>query len=61
MVAFYLKAVFDQLRRVVESHGNQGRKAALLAPGVLFLMSGAGGLPFAKGLDDSVDGVMRRI
>ena len=38
-----------------------GRKAALLAVGLLFLMGGAGGLPFAEDAEDVVDGVLQRL
>jgi N12 class adenine-specific DNA methylase len=50
----------EMLSRMAAS-GPEGRKAALLALAVLFLMSGAGGLPFAEDLDDVVDGVMQRL
>ena len=39
----------------------QGQKAALLALGVLFLMSGAGGMPGADDLDDLISGLMQRL
>lgn len=38
-----------------------GRKAALLAIAVLFLMGGAGGLPFVEDLDDVVTGLLQRL
>lgn len=50
----------EMLSRMASS-GQEGRKAALLALAVLFLMSGSGGLPFAEDLDDVVDGVMQRL
>lgn len=38
-----------------------GQRAAALALGVLFVMGGAGGLPFAEDLGDLIDGVMQRL
>lgn len=38
-----------------------GRKAAILMAATLFLMAGAGGLPFADDIDDLVDGIMESI
>ena len=50
----------ELLSRMARS-GPEGRKATLLALGMLFLMAGSGGLPFAEDLDDIVDGVMQRL
>lgn len=50
----------EMLSRMANS-GPEGRKAALLALGVLFLMSGAGGLPFAEDIEDVLDGLMQRL
>ena len=50
----------ELLARMANS-GPEGRKAALLALAVLFMMSGAEGLPFAEDLDDVVDGAMQRL
>lgn len=52
---------YVELLSRMASSGPEGKKAALLALGVLFMMSGAGGLPFAEDLDDLVDGVMQRL
>lgn len=41
--------------------GPEGRKAALLMLAVLFLMSGADGLPFADDANDVIDGVLQRL
>jgi len=41
--------------------GPDGKKAALLAMAVLFLMSGADGLPFAQDADDLLDALMQRL
>lgn len=38
-----------------------GRKAALMAVGVLLLMGGAGGLPFMEDAEDLIDGFMQRV
>jgi hypothetical protein len=38
-----------------------GQKAALLAIAVLFLMSGADGLPFVEDVEDLIDGAMQRL
>jgi transposase len=38
-----------------------GRKAAILMAATLFLMAGAGGLPFAEDIDDLIDGLMESI
>ncbi|HWH81275.1 MAG TPA: PLxRFG domain-containing protein [Burkholderiaceae bacterium] len=38
-----------------------GRKAALLALAVLFLMGGADGLPFEADVEDLIDGLMQRL
>jgi hypothetical protein len=41
--------------------GPEGKKAVGLALGVLFLMSGMGGMPGADDLDDVIDGFMQRV
>jgi len=38
-----------------------GRRAAVMALGILFLMAGADGLPFAEDIEDVVDGAMQRM
>jgi ADP-Ribosyltransferase in polyvalent proteins/Type III restriction enzyme, res subunit/Methyltransferase small domain len=38
-----------------------GRKAAILMAATLFLMAGAGGLPFAEDIDDMIDGLMESL
>jgi N12 class adenine-specific DNA methylase len=38
-----------------------GRRAALYMVAVLFLMSGADGLPFEQDLEDALDGIMQRL
>jgi hypothetical protein len=50
----------ELLHRMARS-GPEGRKAALLALGVLFLMTGASGLPGSDDLDDLIDGLLQRL
>ncbi|HZX79912.1 MAG TPA: PLxRFG domain-containing protein [Lysobacter sp.] len=50
----------EMLHRMATS-GPEGRRAALLALGVMFLMAGASGIPGAEDLDDLIDGVMQRL
>lgn len=50
----------ELLARMAKS-GPEGRKAALLAIAVLFLMSGADGLPFMEDAEDVLDAFMQRI
>ena len=52
---------YVELLSRMASSGPEGRKAALLALAVLFMMSGAEGLPFSEDLDDVVDGVLQRL
>lgn len=51
----------ELLHRMWTQGGPEGKKAALLALAVLFLMGGADGLPFAEDIDDVVDGAMQRM
>lgn len=64
-VAFTFKtysiSYIELLHRMATQGGPEGKKAALLALAVLFLMAGADGLPFAEDLDDLIDGVMQRL
>lgn len=50
----------ELMARMAQS-GPEGRKAAALMLGVLMLMGGAGGLPFADDLGDLIDGLMQRL
>lgn len=43
------------------ANGPEGRKAALLAVAMLFLLGGADGLPFADDADDVIDGILQRL
>lgn len=56
----YSISYVELLARMAGS-GPDGRKAALLGLGVLFLMSGLQGLPGADDLDDVIDGLMQRL
>lgn len=54
----YSIAYIEMLQRMA-NNGPEGKKAALLALGVLFMMSGASGLPGADDLDDIISGAMQ--
>jgi hypothetical protein len=43
------------------SNGPEGKKAFALALGTLFLLAGAGGLPFVDDLDDAIDAFAQRV
>lgn len=51
----------EMLHRLATRNGPEGKRAAALALAMLFLMSGAGGLPFEEDLEDLIDGVMQRL
>jgi len=51
----------ELLHRMATQGGPEGKKAALFALGMLFLMGGAGGLPFVGDAEDVLDGVMQRL
>jgi hypothetical protein len=57
----YSISYVELLHRMAAQGGPEGKKAALLMLGMLLLMSGAGGLPFAEDLENVVDGVMQRM
>jgi hypothetical protein len=50
----------ELLVRMAQS-GPEGRKAALFALAMLFLMSGAGGIPFMSDAEDVLDAIMQRL
>ena len=50
----------EMLHRMWTQGGKEGKQGVMLAMGVLFLLSGAGGLPGSDDLDDLLDGVMQR-
>jgi hypothetical protein len=54
-------AYVEMLHRMATRGGPEGRRAALLALGVMFLMAGASGIPGADDLDDLIDGVLQRL
>ena len=54
----YSISYVEMLQRM-SKNGPEGKKAALLALGVLFLMAGAGGMPGADDLDDLISGAMQ--
>ena len=54
----YSISYVEMLTRMAKN-GPEGKKAALLALGVLFLTAGAGGLPGADDLDDIISGAMQ--
>lgn len=53
----YSIAYLELLGRMWTQGGPEGKKAVLLALGMLMLMGGAGGLPFAEDAEDLVDGL----
>ncbi|WPG35296.1 PLxRFG domain-containing protein [Variovorax sp. EBFNA2] len=53
----YSVAYLELLHRMYTQGGPEGKRAALLALGMLMLMGGAGGLPFAEDLEDAADGL----
>lgn len=54
----YSVAYVEMLQRM-SKNGPEGKKAALLALGILFLLSGASGLPGSDDLDDIISGAMQ--
>jgi hypothetical protein len=51
----------ELLHRMWTQGGREGKQATLLALAVLFLMGGAGGLPFAEDVEDLIDGILQRL
>lgn len=51
----------ELLHRMATQGGPEGKKAALFALAMLFLMGGAGGLPFVGDAEDVVDGILQRL
>lgn len=51
----------ELLHRMWTQGGPEGKKATLMALGVLFMMSGADGLPFEDDMEDVLDGFMQRL
>lgn len=57
----YSVAYLELLHRMYTQGGPEGKKAALLALGMLMVMGGAGGLPFAEDLDDVADALAQML
>lgn len=57
----YSISYLELLSRMWTQGGADGKKATLLALGVLFLLSGADGLPFEADAEDVIDGFMQRL
>ena len=57
----YSISYVEMLHRMATQGGPEGKKAALLALAVLFLLSGAGGMPGADDLDDVISGAMQSL
>ena len=51
----------ELLHRMATQNGPEGKKAAALMLGMLFLMAGAGGLPFTEDLEDVADFFAQRL
>lgn len=51
----------ELLHRMATQNGLEGKKAAALMLGMLFLMAGAGGLPFVEDLEDVADFFAQRL
>ena len=56
----YSVAYVEMLGRLAQS-GPEGRRAALYALAILFMLSGAGGMPGADDLDDLISGLMQKL
>lgn len=57
----YSVSYVELMHRMWSTGGADGKKAALLGLVVLFLMSGADGLPFAEDVQDLIDGALQRM
>lgn len=57
----YSVSYIELMHRLYTQGGPDGKKAALLGIAMLFVLSGAGGLPFMEDLDDLIDGFMQRV
>lgn len=51
----------ELLHRMATQGGPEGKRAVAYAMVMLFLMAGAGGLPFMEDLDDLIDGIAQRM
>jgi len=57
----YSIAYLELLHRMYTQGGPEGKKAALLALGVMMVMGGAGGLPFEEDLQDAAEGLAQML
>jgi hypothetical protein len=57
----YSVSYVELMHRMATQGGPEGKKAALLGLAILFMLGGAGGLPFAEDVDDLIDGIMQRM
>ncbi|QNK66100.1 PLxRFG domain-containing protein [Variovorax sp. PAMC26660] len=57
----YSISYMELLHRMATTGGAEGKKAALFSLAMLFLMGGAGGLPFMGDAEDVLDGIMQRL
>jgi len=57
----YSIAYLELLHRMATQGGPEGKKAALLALGMLMVMGGAGGLPFAEDAEDVAEALARML
>ncbi len=57
----YSIAYVEMIHRMATRGGPEGRKAALYSMAILFLLSGAGGLPGADDLDDIISGGLQAL
>lgn len=57
----YSIAYVELLHRMYTQGGPEGKRAALLALGVLMLMGGAGGLPFEEDLEDAAEALAQKL
>jgi N12 class adenine-specific DNA methylase len=51
----------ELMHRLATQNGPEGKKAAALMLGMLLLVAGGGGLPFAEDLDDAIDFLAQRM
>lgn len=57
----YSISYMELLHRMATQGGPEGKKAAAFALAMLFLMSGAGGIPFMSDAEDVVDAIAQRL
>ncbi|WP_213956356.1 PLxRFG domain-containing protein [Variovorax sp. dw_954] len=57
----YSISYLELLHRMATQGGPEGKKAALFALAMLFLLGGAGGIPFMSDAEDLIDGIMQRL